>query len=189
MGSVWCPSNLYQVCGRQVARTPWVLWTGWWSLGEEADGGVSSRGEDPRLCWVKGHIEDAKVVSDHMTSEDLHRDDEWVLQQVTGSESWCTLAQLIIPLSVLYCTLWFSVLYCVLLVNSPVTDDDRSVIRCGSKQGVKSVIGHAPHRLLMVSVDKKLSIPLIWSILNNLNSLYLVSGWLTAARLFERYLP
>lgn len=52
----------------------------------------------------------------------------------------------------------------VLLVNSPVTDDDRSVVRCGSKQGVKSVIGHAPHCLLMVSVDKKLSKPLIRSI-------------------------
>lgn len=60
-----------------------MCWGGW-LLGEETDSGVGSRREDPRLWGVKGHVEDAEVVSDHMTSEDLHRDDQWVLQQVTG---------------------------------------------------------------------------------------------------------
>lgn len=53
-------------------------------LGKEADGGICTGGEDPRLRGVERHIEDAKLMSDHMTSEDLHRDDERVLQQVTG---------------------------------------------------------------------------------------------------------
>lgn len=52
-------------------------------LAEEADGGICSRGEDPRLRGVKGHIKNPEVMSDHMTPEDLHRDDERVLQQVT----------------------------------------------------------------------------------------------------------
>ncbi len=52
-------------------------------LGEEADGGISSGGEDPGLCGVKGHIQNAEVMSDHMTSKNLHRDNQRVLQQVT----------------------------------------------------------------------------------------------------------
>lgn len=52
-------------------------------LGEEADGGIGSGGEDPGLCGVKGHIQNTKVMSDHMTSENLHWDDQRVLQQVT----------------------------------------------------------------------------------------------------------
>lgn len=55
-------------------------------LGEEADGGISSGREDPRLGGVKGHIQDAEVMSDHVTSEDLHGHDQRVLQQVT--EGW-----------------------------------------------------------------------------------------------------
>ena len=52
-------------------------------LGEEADGGVSSRREDPWLGGVKGHIQDTEVMSDHVTSEDLHGHNQRVLQQVT----------------------------------------------------------------------------------------------------------
>lgn len=55
-------------------------------LGEEANGGVGSGGEDPRLRGVKGHVEDAEVVSDGVTSEDLHGDDQRVLQQVAEDE-------------------------------------------------------------------------------------------------------
>lgn len=54
-----------------------------WLLGEEADGGISTRGEDPWLRGVKRHIQNAEVVSHHMTSEDFHWNDERVLQQVT----------------------------------------------------------------------------------------------------------
>lgn len=53
-------------------------------LGEEADGGVGSGGEDPGLSRVEGHIQDAEVMSDHMTPENLHGDDQRVLQEVTG---------------------------------------------------------------------------------------------------------
>lgn len=42
-----------------------------------------------------------------------------------------------------------------LLVNCPVADDDRSVVGRRGEQWVKSVIGHAPHCFLMVSVDRK----------------------------------
>lgn len=52
-------------------------------LAEEADSCICSRGEDPRLRGVELHIKNPEVMSDHMTSEDFDRDDEWVLQQVT----------------------------------------------------------------------------------------------------------
>lgn len=52
-------------------------------LAEEADGSICSRGEDPRLRGVELHIQNPEVMSDHMTPEDLHWDDERVLQQVT----------------------------------------------------------------------------------------------------------
>lgn len=44
-------------------------------LGEEADSSVGSGGKDPGLSGVKGHIQNAKVMSYHMTSENLYRDD------------------------------------------------------------------------------------------------------------------
>lgn len=53
-----------------------------WVLGEQADGGISTGREDPRLRRVEGHVEDAQVVGDHMTSEDLDWDDQRILQQV-----------------------------------------------------------------------------------------------------------
>lgn len=52
-------------------------------LAEEADGGICSRGEDPRLAGVELHIKNPEVMSDHVAPEDLHGDDERVLQQVT----------------------------------------------------------------------------------------------------------
>lgn len=67
-------------CLQDVGRLPGRL------LSEEANGGVGSRGEDPRLCGVKGHIKHTEVMSDHMTSENLHRNNQRVLQQVTGGE-------------------------------------------------------------------------------------------------------
>lgn len=52
-------------------------------LAEEADGGICSRGEDPRLRGVELHIKNTQVMSDHVTPEHLDWDDERVLQQVT----------------------------------------------------------------------------------------------------------
>lgn len=52
-------------------------------LAEEADGSICSRGEDPRLRGVERHIKNPEVMSDHVTPQDLHWDDQWVLQQVT----------------------------------------------------------------------------------------------------------
>lgn len=52
-----------------------------------------------------------------------------------------------------------------LLVDGAVADDHRSVVGRRGEQRVKSVIGHAPHCLLMVSADNNTNI--IISIINN----------------------
>lgn len=59
------------------------LWLLSMLLCEEADSSISARGEDPGLRGVKGHIQNTKIMSHHMTSEDFHWDDEWILQKVT----------------------------------------------------------------------------------------------------------
>lgn len=43
---------------------------------------IGSRGEDPRLGRVEGHIQNAQVLGDCMSLEHLHRDDEGVLEQI-----------------------------------------------------------------------------------------------------------
>lgn len=94
-------------------------------LGEQADGGISTGREDPRLRRVEGHVEDAQVMGDHMTSEDLDWDNQRILQQVAegGGQraAECVLEceqQCIIQRAA----------ECVLLVNGAVTHDNRSVI-------------------------------------------------------------
>lgn len=59
------------------------LWLLSMLLCEKADSSISARGEDPGLRGVKGHIQNTKIMSHHMTSEDFHWDDEWILQKVT----------------------------------------------------------------------------------------------------------
>lgn len=56
-------------------------------LGEEADRSIGSWGENPGLRRVKGHVQDSQVVSDYMTLQHLHRDQQRVLEQVTGTGS------------------------------------------------------------------------------------------------------
>lgn len=55
-------------------------------LGEESDGGVGAGGEHPGLRGVKGHVQDAEVMGDGVTSEHFNRDDQRVLEQITGRE-------------------------------------------------------------------------------------------------------
>lgn len=92
-----------------------------WVLGEQADSGIGTGREDPRLRRVEGHVEDAQVVGDHMTSEDLDWDDQRILQQVAEGAGQ----------RVLECAqqcITQRAAECVLLVNGAVTHDNRSVI-------------------------------------------------------------
>lgn len=70
---------------------------------------------------MEGHSEDAQVVGDHMTSEDLDWDDQRILQQVAEGSGQCVLecAQ--------QCIIQHAA-ECVLLVNGAMTHDNRSVI-------------------------------------------------------------
>lgn len=94
-------------------------------LAEEADGCICSRGEDPRLGRVELHIENAEVMSDHVTPEDLDWDDERVLQQVTGGRGQRVVTST--ETSVARVGLWRR--RRVLLVNCSVADDDGAVVR------------------------------------------------------------
>lgn len=55
-------------------------------LGEETDRSVRSRGEDPGLSGVKGHVQNTQVMSDAVTLQDFNRNDQRILQQVTVNE-------------------------------------------------------------------------------------------------------
>lgn len=54
--------------------------------GEESDGGVGAGREHPGLRGVKGHVQDAEVMSDHMTPQNFDWDDQRVLQQIAGRQ-------------------------------------------------------------------------------------------------------
>lgn len=66
---------------------------------------------------MKGDVQDPEVMSDHMTSEDLHWDDQRVLEQVTGEKE-----QGEVSLCVCVCMI-MCINVCALLVNGSVTDD------------------------------------------------------------------
>lgn len=90
-------------------------------------------------------------MSDCVTSENLHGDDQRVLEQVTaGGHTTSMLINQFI--GVCNCVV-VTVVLCILLVNSPMTNDNRSIIRCRGEQWVKPMISHAPHRPLMVPAD------------------------------------
>lgn len=55
-------------------------------LGEEADSAIGPRGEDPRLGGVEGHVQNAQVAGQRVAPQHLHRDQQWVLQQVAVGE-------------------------------------------------------------------------------------------------------
>lgn len=148
---LWCHSNVSPswLLGHHRCA---VLVAGW-LLGEETDGGVGPRGKDPGLCGVKGHVEDAQVVGQDVSTKNLHWDDERVLEQVTKGGGVRTGGGGVRTGSQREYT--SECVDVVLLVHCPMTHDDRPVVRGRGEQRVRSVIGHAPHRLLMVSTVRK----------------------------------
>lgn len=55
-------------------------------LGEETDRSIRSRGENPGLGGVKGHVQNTQVLSDAVSLQDFNWNDQRILQQVAVNE-------------------------------------------------------------------------------------------------------